>query len=140
MKRPQKYLASNLLATNLYHFASNLYQLLAFNQNLKLLVFKCYYTNTRKKLEVIKKDDSVKIQGLTFQIFNEQISIDERELDNKKTFDSIQKILIDMTKIETKGFLNHTDLKKFPVISTIIGNFTDKEKYITGNKVTESYK
>ena len=45
-----------------------------------------------------------------------------------------------MTKIETKGFLNHTDLKKFPVISTIIGNFTDKEKYITGNKVTESYK
>ena len=140
MKRPQKYLASNLLATNLYHLASNLYQLLAFNQNLKLLVFKCYYTNTPKKLEVIKKDDSVKIQGLTFQIFNEQISIDERELDNKKTFDSIQKILFDMTKIETKGFLNHTDLKKFPVISTIIGNFTDKEKYITGNKVTESYK
>jgi hypothetical protein len=53
--------------------------------------------------------------------------------------ESIQKILQDL-KIDSKGYLNTTDLKCYPIIKELITDFTDEPEYINGLKSMESYK
>jgi len=55
-------------------------------------------------------------------------------------YDSIQGFLLEILKINSKGFVNNMDLRQFPVISQFINYFTDKNEYIKGYKVPESYK
>jgi hypothetical protein len=41
---------------------------------------------------------------------------------------------------KTKGFINTIDLTRFPIISEFLKYFTEKEEYIKGIKVVDSYK
>jgi hypothetical protein len=103
---------------------------------------------TREGLEELVEEKSVEkplkivINDLVFNKLNDELWIDssENDLDTKQVYDSIQGFLLEILKINSKGFINNTDLRLFPVISQFINYFTDKEEYIKGNKVPESYK
>lgn len=105
-----------------------------------------------KETKIVKSVKSVKelekplkqivIHGLVFNKLNDELWIDSSEIDIdiKKVYNSIQEILLDIQRIDSKGFINNRDLQQFPVISQFIKYFTNKEVYIKGNKVVESYK
>lgn len=81
------------------------------------------------------------IKGITFNKLNEELWIDfPSDIDCKKAYESVQLFLQDIQKIDSKGFLNTTNLNDIPVISNFINYFTQDEKYISGNKVADSYK
>jgi len=87
------------------------------------------------------KPVKIEINGIVFNKLKDEILIDfSSDIDHKKSYESIQLILQDIQKIDSKGFLNNTDLNRFPVISLFINHFTTKQEYIQGNKVSESYK
>jgi len=73
---------------------------------------------------------------LTFYPYSkpiESLEIEEILRCVKKVFDCLSSII-------TKGYLNHYDLSKFPIMSKLIGNFTKNEDYINGQFSHESYK
>jgi len=95
----------------------------------------------------INRDRKINLNGLVFNIENNELRIDYSQyIDYKKAYESIELILSDIQKTDSKGFLNDTDLRNFPVISIFINDFLFKEdeveieKFLSGNKVTESYK
>lgn len=92
-------------------------------------------------IKEMEKPLKIIINGLVFnKIYNDFWMDHPSKINIKEIYDSIQGILLDIHKIDSKGFVNNTDLSQFPVISKFINHFTDKEVYIKGNKVTESYK
>jgi len=119
------------------------------NKDVKLLV-------TEPKLKPKLKFNSfekILINGLVFYKSEDGLRIDcstvieySSEIEYKKVYNSIQQVLQDFQKTDSKGFLNITDLNHFPVISHLIKHFivkTDKgseEAYIRGNKASEAYK
>lgn len=90
----------------------------------------------------LEKPLKIVINNLVFNKLNDELWIDSsaNDIDSKGVYNSVQQILIDVQKIDSKGFVNNTDLRQLPVISQFINYFTDKEEYFKGNKVTESYK
>jgi hypothetical protein len=89
----------------------------------------------------IKASDFEEIKGLIFYKSNNEIRINyPLDIDCKKAYESIQSFLLDIQKIDSKGFLNTTNLNDIPVISNFIKYFTDNERYISGGKVVDSYK
>lgn len=96
-----------------------------------------------KSLEIsVEKPLKIVFNGLVFNKLNDELWIDssENDIDTKVVYNTIQQILLDIQKIDSKGFVNNIDLRQLPVISQFINYFTDKEEYLKGNKVTESYK
>jgi hypothetical protein len=98
-------------------------------------VTKVTKVNLEKPLKIV-------VNGLVFNKLNNELWIDSsnNDIDTKEVYNSIQQILLEILKINSKGFINNTDLRQFPVISQLISYFTNKEEYIKGNQVTESYK
>ena len=83
------------------------------------------------------------INGIVFNKLNNEFWIDDfsNDVDYKERLGCIESILSDIASIASPGFLNTRDLtnSQFTVISKLINHFTDKEVYIKGGKVTESY-
>lgn len=86
--------------------------------------------------------ERITVNGLVFNKLNDELWIDssENDIDTKVVYNTIQQFLLDIKMIDSKGFVNNTDLRQLPVISQFINYFSDKEEYLKGNKVTESYK
>lgn len=100
----------------------------------------------KPKLE-LNSFEKIIINGLIFYKSKDGLRIDcSSEIDFKKAYESVQQILQDLQKTDSKGFLNISDLNHFPVISQFINHFTFKtenrseETYIKGNKAADAYK
>jgi hypothetical protein len=99
----------------------------------------------KEGIERIVKMDQIMIDGI---IFNHDKRINQiscefdssLQLQVKNTFDSIQKIMKQIQSIDSKGFLNHTNLIEIPVISKFVGIFTENDLFIRGEKSSELYK
>jgi hypothetical protein len=111
------------------------------NKDVKLKV-----TEPKQKHE-LKSFEKILINGLIFYKSKDGLRIDySGEIEYKKAYESVQQILQDLQKTDSKGFLNISDLNHFPVISQFINHFTFKtenrseEAYIKGNKAADAYK
>jgi hypothetical protein len=82
-----------------------------------------------------------KIHNIIFKYDKNKVwvEIDPRE-SLEKIYCSIQEILKDLQKVESKGYLNHTELERFLIIKDIIGIFTNNYQYTEGCYAPESYK
>ena len=85
------------------------------------------------------KVEKIEVNGIVFNKRNDEFWIDHSlDLDSKEAYKRIQGILLEFQK--TKGFINSIDLTGFPVISKFLKYFTEKEEFIKGINVVDSYK
>lgn len=85
------------------------------------------------------KIEKIEINGVIFNKRNDEFWIDySPDLDSREAYKRIEGIMLDFQK--TKGFINTIDLTRFPIISEFLKYFTEKEEYIKGIKVVDSYK
>lgn len=97
--------------------------------------------NTKSDTKSEKQILNVNAYGFNFNNHNDFILMEyPNNMTEKEIFDSINKILLDLTSIESKGYLNSIDLRDFPVINLFINFLTKKAKYINGSKSMDSYK
>lgn len=94
-------------------------------------------------IEVIHRGESYGIFTLdtincyfTFYPYSRPIE----NLEIKEVLRCVKKVIDCLSSIIGKGYLNHYDLSKFPIMSKLIGNFTKNEDYINGQFSHESYK
>lgn len=55
-------------------------------------------------------------------------------------YESIQSIQRELEKVDSKGFVNSTDLSAFPIVGKLLSFLTEDDSYIKGKRVTVSYK
>jgi hypothetical protein len=60
--------------------------------------------------------------------------------DYKQFYNSLQDLLLSLQSIDSKGYLNKTNLLSFPVIKRILYIFTKDKDYKEGANVVEAYK
>jgi len=111
--------------------------LVIYKSNKQLILYKPQKEIETKDLEAQKTKFIVR--GIVFNIFPDYLSIEDSIDSYQNTYESIEKIIKDLHRIESKGFLNHTDLTEFLIVSEFIKYFSEDPDYVKANGV-ETYK